>query len=322
MTVNCIYQGQKKTYSFEADAVIVGRSKAEDGQPTLRLDKDLRVSRKHARLYRENGAVFIEDLGSRGGVYVNHAQIAAAWELKPGDAVKIGDTVLTLEIDASLVDDDGEFVGTLDASVPARRFAQQQQDDEDGSTMLSRDDLEDANIAEKEEVKIENQWDAWNRMLYFSDEADAELRERLKVLYDLPLQFAVEEEPDCLFKLVLIRALELIPGAERGSLLSYETASGKLAMRYCIPEEDEPPVSRTLVKRAAGDGTSLIWSWTDPADGNLQTGIYAPLVWTDTVLGMLYVDSPSREKPFTEGDMRMLQAIAHYAAMVLGLRCW
>jgi len=322
MTINCVYQGQRKTFSFESDEVIVGRAKAE-GTPTLRLDKDLRVSRQHARFFENKGAVFIEDLGSRGGVFVNHARIVDAWELPPGDAIKIGETVLTLELEATMVDDGGEFVGTLDASLPARRF-QQQRSDDDGSTMvLRKDDFEDANVAGREEVKIENQLDAWNRAMSFFDEDAPSLQERLKALYDLPFQFAVEEEPDHFFKLILKRALELIPEADRGSILSYDSRSGKLAMRYCIPEADEPPVSRTLVKQAAADGNALIWSWKDPADGNLQCGIYAPLIWADTVIGMLYVDSPGGlARPFSNLDMKILLAIANYAAMVLRLRGW
>ena len=287
----------------------------------MRLDHDLHVSRKHARLFVKDGDVLVEDLGSRGGVFVNHARIEAPWPLSLGDAIKIGDTVLTLELEATMVDDDGEFVGTMDASLPARRFNQPA--DADGITMMmSPEDFAEANIKERKEVKIENQFDAWNRSMFFCDRPDEDMIGRLKVLYELPLQFAVEEEADCLFKLILKRSIELIPGATRGLLLSYEVKTGKLAMRYCIPERAELAVSRTLVKQAASQGASLIWSWKDPADDNLQTGIYAPLIWHETVRGMLYVDSPGCDKPFGEEETRFLQAIAHYAAMAIGMRNW
>mgnify|MGYP002632507564 CR=1 FL=1 len=323
MTICCIYQGQRKTYTFDRNEVVVGRGGA-DCTPDLRLEKDLRISRRHARFYIENGVVFIEDLGSRGGVTVNHAQIAAPWELRPGDIVKIGDTVLSLEFEvAAMVTEDGEFMGTLDASVPVRRARVVQEEQQDEGTMfLRKEDLEEANVSAMEEVTIENQLDAWSRSLFFAEMDDKKLRARLKVLYDLPLQFAVEEDSDTLFKLILTRAMELIPTAVRGSVLAIEEGSGKLAVRHYVPEDEEPPVSRTLVKKAAGEGTALIWSFRSPGEATMQSGIYAPLIWHEKVIGMLYVDGPEMEKPFTNEDMRMLLSVAHYAAMMLEIRGW
>ncbi|MGB0582414.1 MAG: FHA domain-containing protein [Limisphaerales bacterium] len=319
MTINCIHQGQRKTYTFDHDEVIVGRSSSK-GNPDLRLDHDLHVSRRHARLCRKGELVFVEDLESRGGVFVNHAKIKAPWELHPGDAVKIGDTLLTLEVEATLVDDKGEFKGTLEASVPPRIRSKKSKD---GSTMnLKKEDFANGSFNDKAEVRIENQFDAWNRSYFIPEKVTEESSRRLKDLYDLPLQFAVEEEPSDLRKLVLLRAVEMIPGARRGALLSYDGLKGKLSMRRCYPEGDEPTISRTLLKQSASQGATLVWSWRETVDGELQTGVYAPLIWNENVRGMLYLDGLGREKPFSEEEARMTQAIAHYAAMAFGVKKW
>jgi predicted component of type VI protein secretion system len=62
----------------------------------LHLDEDTQVSRRHARISVQGGAVVVEDLGSTNGTYVNDQPINAPRALNPGDKVRIGLTVLEL----------------------------------------------------------------------------------------------------------------------------------------------------------------------------------------------------------------------------------
>ena len=75
------------------------------------------------------------------------------------------------------------------------------------------------------------------------------------------------------------------------------------------------------MKKAAAEGSGLIWSHP-VAEGSVQSGIYAPIIWRGTVIGMICVDSPGQEECFDEVDMRMLVGVAHYAAASLALRRW
>ncbi|MFO0725775.1 MAG: FHA domain-containing protein [Myxococcota bacterium] len=70
---------------------------------TIRL-MERNVSRRHARLLRDNGAVFIEDLNSFNGVKINGERIDKRFEVKEGDLVEIGDYHLALQ--AVEVEDD------------------------------------------------------------------------------------------------------------------------------------------------------------------------------------------------------------------------
>jgi hypothetical protein len=54
------------------------------------------VSRRHARVFRSNGAVIVEDLGSSNGTYVNGERLTRPVELGTGDELQIGDTVVGL----------------------------------------------------------------------------------------------------------------------------------------------------------------------------------------------------------------------------------
>src|SRR6202012_201444 len=62
---------------------------------TIRLT-ERNVSRRHARLSRQNGGLYIEDLASFTGVRVNGAKIASPTPLREGDEVQIGDYKIVL----------------------------------------------------------------------------------------------------------------------------------------------------------------------------------------------------------------------------------
>jgi pSer/pThr/pTyr-binding forkhead associated (FHA) protein len=84
-------EGKTTVVPLARDEMTVGRLEGN----TIRLT-ERNVSRKHARLSRQNGALFIEDLSSFNGVRVNGAKIASPTPLREGDEVQIGDYKLVL----------------------------------------------------------------------------------------------------------------------------------------------------------------------------------------------------------------------------------
>ena len=56
--------------------------------------QDSTVSQVHARLFRQGSTLWIEDLGSTNGTWVNKAKVSAPVTLKRGDRVAVGGTVL------------------------------------------------------------------------------------------------------------------------------------------------------------------------------------------------------------------------------------
>jgi len=57
------------------------------------LPDDHFVSTVHARVFRRGDEVFVEDLGSRNGTFVNGAPVASPIRLRRGDRVQFGETV-------------------------------------------------------------------------------------------------------------------------------------------------------------------------------------------------------------------------------------
>ena len=88
-----IVEGPQAGRQLPLDSVVdIGR---EPSLP-LHLDEDTQVSRRHARIAVQGGAVVVEDLGSTNGTYVNDQPINSPRTLNPGDKVRIGLTVLEL----------------------------------------------------------------------------------------------------------------------------------------------------------------------------------------------------------------------------------
>lgn len=58
------------------------------------LPQDSFTSHLHARLWRQDGKVWVEDLGSTNGTYLNHRKLTRAASLASGDRLQVGRTVL------------------------------------------------------------------------------------------------------------------------------------------------------------------------------------------------------------------------------------
>jgi diguanylate cyclase (GGDEF)-like protein len=77
-----------RKWEITGQTVNIGRDPASD----IVVAKDS-VSRRHARLFMDNGQRRIEDLQSTNGTYVNDLIIDSPCALKHGDQIKIGDTI-------------------------------------------------------------------------------------------------------------------------------------------------------------------------------------------------------------------------------------
>jgi pSer/pThr/pTyr-binding forkhead associated (FHA) protein len=73
------------------DELIIGR-----GPKCQVVLDDSYVSQMHARLFAKGDAYMVEDLGSTNGTYLNRRKVTAPTELRRGDQVKIGKTVLEM----------------------------------------------------------------------------------------------------------------------------------------------------------------------------------------------------------------------------------
>ena len=79
--------------SLDSSALLVGRGSRND----VDLTADEYASSEHARIEPRRDGVWLEDVGSTNGTYLNGIQLTRAKRLTPGDVVRIGETELRYE---------------------------------------------------------------------------------------------------------------------------------------------------------------------------------------------------------------------------------
>jgi len=84
--------GRRTVVPLFREELIIGRA---EGSPVRLTEKD--VSRRHARICRRSGRVYVEDLGSFTGVRVNGDRIRGSRLVREGDLIEISQYDLTLQ---------------------------------------------------------------------------------------------------------------------------------------------------------------------------------------------------------------------------------
>ena len=79
-----------RTYDV-ADELTIGRAAGCQ----IPLD-DSYASQLHARIFRRNGDLLVEDLGSTNGTFLNRKKVSSAVPIRKGDRLQVGKTVLEL----------------------------------------------------------------------------------------------------------------------------------------------------------------------------------------------------------------------------------
>src|ERR1700745_4366894 len=93
-------EGKTTVVPLIRDEITIGRKEGN----TIRLT-ERNVSRKHAKLLKANGAVYIEDIQSYNGIKVNGERIAGRAPIAEGDRIQIGDYQLALKLDRAAVEE-------------------------------------------------------------------------------------------------------------------------------------------------------------------------------------------------------------------------
>jgi hypothetical protein len=91
VTSPALSEGDELT--LNSSALLLGRGSDND----VNLARDEFASSKHARVEPRRDGVWVEDVGSTNGTYLNGIRLTSAKRLAPGDVVRIGETELRYE---------------------------------------------------------------------------------------------------------------------------------------------------------------------------------------------------------------------------------
>ena len=81
------------TFSLDSHALTIGRARNND----VSLPADEYASGRHARFEPRRDGIWVEDIGSTNGTFVNGIRLTRERKLTPGDVVRIGETDLRFE---------------------------------------------------------------------------------------------------------------------------------------------------------------------------------------------------------------------------------
>lgn len=93
-TLVCTSGGRKgESWEITAEGVRLGR---EDSNDVALVDPN--VSRFHGRVILHNNAIWIQDAGSRNGIFVNDKRVTSNKQVKPGDTLRMGAHSFAVEL--------------------------------------------------------------------------------------------------------------------------------------------------------------------------------------------------------------------------------
>jgi hypothetical protein len=81
------------TFPIDSTALSVGRGGTNDVQ----IESDEYASTRHARFEPRRDGVYVDDVGSTNGTYVNGIRLTRERRLAPGDLIRVGETDLRFE---------------------------------------------------------------------------------------------------------------------------------------------------------------------------------------------------------------------------------
>jgi len=78
-----------KIYKLDKDEFIIGRELIND-----LIISDPEISRKHARIFKKNNKLYLEDLNSTNGTFLSGKQVNKPAQLKSGNLINLGKSIV------------------------------------------------------------------------------------------------------------------------------------------------------------------------------------------------------------------------------------
>ncbi len=184
---------------------------------------------------------------------------------------------------------------------------------QDRSTIL----LDRAILSSPEESAIGESLDASVAL----SSKDGSLAARLIALSEISWQFGAGANLEAFLQEVLRELLRAIPHVDRASVLLLEENGERLLLKAHLPD-GTPTVSLTSVLRAMQSKSAFIWRREGSVTvsqqyGQLEAGIYAPLVAQNEALGVLCLDSSKSGHRFSSSDLSLAVAVTHQLALAI-----
>lgn len=282
-----------KQYALEPGTVVLGRHPNCD----VVLDASA-VSRYHAHLLVREDGVFVEDLKSRNGTFVNDQPITGQHRLSDTDQIRVCDLLFAFRDGARPTDE-------LETPPPPVTLV----DDETHtrSSIMGKLDLS-----------------ADGGRVHISASSDVKLQALLELTNSLGEALSVSE----VLPPVLESLFKIFLQADRGFIMLTD-AEGNLQVqdaKFRRPQDDTVRISRTIMRMVMEQKQAIIsadaaedsrFGLTESiAQFQIRSFMCAPLINRDgDVLGTVQLDTLDPMREFKEQDLEILAAVTSQAAV-------
>ncbi len=253
---------------------------------------DAFLSREHAEIRRVGDEWILSDRGSVNGTFLNGFRVTGPVPIKPGDSILLGDAEIRIN----------------DDTVPTTREFTVTTPDHHSSPSLT---MSVADIA-------------LDRGGSNRDTA------RLDILNRLAMEFLEDRPMTELFDFIVDRVMDaLTPSRVALGILAPNRDSFAEVKVRCrdIGDSENLAISQTLLTEVV-EGRKAV-AFTDVSqseklahassimDQQIRSALCAPLIVSDEVMGVLYIDYILTQRPITEEDVKLAGKIARIAARKL-----
>jgi len=288
--------GQKKSYPLK-DITIIGRASTTD----IKFD-DLLVSRHHARICKSASGYLIEDLGSHNGVFLGSERITSPHPLTNGEKICIGPY--------TLIFNDTESGQPYPSEFPSTECTQ-------------------IIMATKDPLPVETMDETIGRETPGKGEFER-LQKRLKIFHDITRVIGNIFDLDALLKEIIQIIFTMFPQAVRCFVALQDSDETQLAIRTIHTKDrslaaERDVMSQTLAQRAIRERKSLL-IMDAQMDSRVSTSIKiigarsvmcAPLICPQKTLGILQIESKSKDYEFSKADLDLFTGIASQVALLI-----
>lgn len=261
---------------------------------------DMRVSRQHARLWKDGEGWQIEDLGSNNGTFVNGAKIQTATPVRHDDEILIANNRIRVESRDTQQDQprpEGNPVTIVEVGA--------------SSLIKSREDSGSGG-----RIPIVS-----SGMMSVADQRAVRLLERkLEALTQILHATASSDTSEALIQKLVEALLELFPQADDVGVLVEDERTGELKVQ-CQRHRKQSygtnlRVPGTIIQHVISDRRGVLLGETaDENDEGVGTRMGAPLNYHGVHYGVVYVES--KQSAFRQEDVDLLQTVATQAGLAM-----
>lgn len=296
-------QGEDAGKEFSID------KKATLGRSTSNMIhiREKKASRMHAVIEFKSDHYMLEDLKSGNGTLLNGKPVTQSVALKDKDKITIGDAIFCFS-------NPYNYSSNLTYQSPG---------------------IVSSEPSMFEKTKAEFSFNRKHSFLMPEEQIQnlidlGKANSKLRILYEVTHAISSVFELEPLLTKILSVVFQYIP-ADRGAILLYEESTKKFTLQVVKErnksEESNIQISRMILDRVVSQRVSLLTtdalldetlsdSKTLQNDG-VRSAMGVPLIYQETLLGVLYIDSTEPLAEFNEDTLELLSGIATQAAMTI-----